>query len=151
MIGLTNVSVSVLLVEYPLLLLLLTHPAWVLVYMQKIESTQCDCLFVILSLMRDNVKGSCVQLPQTQRTVSKLFVEKNKGSAWRDYGIVEVPVKPEPLCGHVLAEKPYSTSCLKKSTRVLSPVLRAALAVCRMMCIAQIRLFLPRRPRDRSA
>jgi len=45
--------------------------------------------------MRDNVKGSRVQLLRTQRTTLKLFVKKNKENL--DYGIVGIPEEPEPL------------------------------------------------------
>jgi hypothetical protein len=70
-------SVSVLLVS-DAVLLLQEHPAWVLAFKQKLRSIQCDCLFVVFSLMRDNVKGSCVQLLLAQRRHSKSIVEKNK-------------------------------------------------------------------------
>jgi hypothetical protein len=70
-------SVSVLLVS-DAVLLLQEHPAWVLAFKQKLWSIQCDCLFVVFSLMHDSVKDSYVQLLLAQRTASESIVEKNK-------------------------------------------------------------------------
>jgi hypothetical protein len=70
-------SVSVLLVS-DAVLLLQEHPAWVLAFKQKLGSIQCDCLFVVFSLMRDSVKDSCVQLLLAQWMASKSIVERDK-------------------------------------------------------------------------